>query len=147
MLHNNIEFNLIQIAYSIFDRRFEKYFPLLKERNIKIHVRSVFLQGLFFVDTNTLGAHFGKVKKKIEVIQDISRDSSLDISSLCLNFVANNQNIDKIIVGIDKCNNLKNNFKALKELNKVKVYLKQLNKLSEKDVNILFPHFWKTNYK
>ena len=142
LLHNNIEFNLIQIAYSIFDRRFEKYFPILKERNVEIHIRSVFLQGLYFMDPHSLGSHFDKVKKKIEVIQNISKRSGLDISSICLNFVSYNSIIDKIVVGLDKCKNLENNLKVLKEKNKIDPYMDELKELSENDVDILFPHFW-----
>jgi len=143
LLDNNIEFNLIQIAYSIFDRRFEKYFSILKERNVEIHIRSVFLQGLFFMNPHSLGSHFDKVKKKIEVIQNISRRSGLDISSICLNFVSNNDYVDKIVVGLDKCKDLESNLRVLKEKDRIDPYINELKELSESDVNILFPHFWK----
>ena len=42
LLDNKINFDIIQIAYSIFDRRFEKYFSVLFEKNVEIHIRSVF---------------------------------------------------------------------------------------------------------
>ena len=37
--------DIIQVPYSIFDRRFEPYFTELKSRGIEIHVRSIFLRG------------------------------------------------------------------------------------------------------
>ena len=37
--------DIIQVPYSLFNRRFEPYFQKLKEDNIEIHVRSVFLRG------------------------------------------------------------------------------------------------------
>ena len=40
--------DIIQIPYNIFDRRFERILPDLKNSNIEIHSRSAFLQGLFF---------------------------------------------------------------------------------------------------
>ncbi len=36
---------VIQLPYSIYDRRMEKIFPFLKQNGIEIHARSVFLRG------------------------------------------------------------------------------------------------------
>ena len=144
LIDNNIPLDIIQIAYSIFDRRFEDFFPILKELDVEIHVRSVFLQGLFFTETSKLGNHFNKVKHKIEKIQQISTLTGLSIASLCLNYVNNNRYIYKIIIGIDNIDNLRNNIQVLTEKENVKLSIESLNELSEQDVNILFPHFWKT---
>ena len=43
LLEEKIPFDVIQIPYNLFDRRFEEYFPILKERKTEIYVRSVFL--------------------------------------------------------------------------------------------------------
>ena len=40
--------DIVQVPYSILDRKFEPYFELLKGKGVEIHIRSVFLQGLFF---------------------------------------------------------------------------------------------------
>jgi len=143
LLKNKVPIDAIQIAYSIFDQRFEEYFSLLKERNIEIHVRSIFLQGLFFTKISDLGHHFDKVKHKIDKIQQISLDSGISIASLCLNFAYNNAFIDKIIIGVDNIENLKTNIRVLLGKEKVQPLIEPLKNLCEKDVNILFPHFWK----
>ena len=39
--------DIVQVPYSILDRKFEPYFELLKEKGVEIHTRSVFLQGLY----------------------------------------------------------------------------------------------------
>lgn len=145
LLSEKINFDIIQIAYSIFDRRFEKYFPVLVERNVEIHIRSVFLQGLFFLDPKKLVPHFDKVKDKLESLHSLSFKTGLSISSLCLNFVANNSFISKIVIGIDSPENLLNNIKVLNENQEVKKYLTILNQYSVSDLAILFPHFWKLN--
>lgn len=143
LIKENIDFNCVQLAYSLFDQRFEKLFPILKERNVEIHVRSVFLQGLFFADTKQLGNHFETVKSKINAIQEISKNTGVSVSSLCLNFANNNEFIDKIIIGVDSLNTLKNTVEVSKEKNKVGPLMRELNKFSETNVDILFPHFWK----
>lgn len=145
LLDDKINFDLIQIAYSIFDRRFEKYFPVLVEKNVEIHIRSVFLQGLFFLDPKKLVPHFNKVKDKLESLHNLSSKSGLSISSLCLNFAVNNSFISKIVIGIDSPEDLLNNIKVLNENQEVRKYLNVLDQYSISDLDILFPHFWKLN--
>src|SRR5260370_40347080 len=40
LIDRGIDFDIIQVPYSIFDRRFEKYFDLLKKKGKEIQVRS-----------------------------------------------------------------------------------------------------------
>ena len=54
LLHEGVEFDLIQLPFNIFDRRFEPYFEELSDLNIEIHVRSIYLQGLFFMNPEDL---------------------------------------------------------------------------------------------
>ena len=54
----DFNFDLIQFPYNIFDRRFEPYFDTLKEKNVEIHTRSVYLQGLFFINPEELNIYF-----------------------------------------------------------------------------------------
>ncbi|HBX53545.1 MAG: hypothetical protein A2275_07315 [Bacteroidetes bacterium RIFOXYA12_FULL_35_11] len=143
LIEKKIQFDIVQIAYSVFDRRFEKYFPILKELNVEIHVRSVFLQGLFFLNTSGLSSHFDRVKPKIEKIQQLSQTSGISIASICLNFVSHNDNITKIIIGVDNVEDLQDNINVSQEKERLKPYIGFLQELEEQDVNILFPHFWK----
>src|SRR5690606_6759080 len=50
LLEKDIQFDVLQIPFNIFDHRFRKYFALLKKRGVEIHVRSVFLQGLLLME-------------------------------------------------------------------------------------------------
>ena len=139
-----INFDIVQIPYSIFDRRFEKYFPLMKEKQIKIHIRSVFLQGLFFKNPEDLSKHFDIVNDKITFLHQLSLESSISIASLCLNYTLLNSKIDKVVIGVDNLKHLKENLDALNDKVNVNKYLNPLNTLQIDDLNILLPHFWKT---
>lgn len=143
LIDKKIPLDIVQVAYSIFDRRFEKMFPVLKELGTEIHVRSAFLQGLFFSETQKLSVHFDHVKNKIDTIQKLSASTGISIASLCLNFAADNQFIDKIIIGVDSLSDLKDNLRILSENGPVQPYLEPLYDLAIEDVNILFPHLWK----
>jgi aryl-alcohol dehydrogenase-like predicted oxidoreductase len=49
ILKNNIPCDIVQVPYNIFDQRFGSLFQELKSKEIAIHVRSIFLQGFFFI--------------------------------------------------------------------------------------------------
>lgn len=143
LLDHRIEFDLIQIPYNIFDQRFQAYFKILKEKNVEIHVRSIFLQGLFFKDPNTLSDHFSTVKEKLLNLHKFSKINKIPLNALCLLFGCSNQSIDKVVLGVDSIANLMENI-AINEYQKIFTKIKDdLLNLSLDDENILLPFKWK----
>jgi aryl-alcohol dehydrogenase-like predicted oxidoreductase len=66
---------LVQVPYSLYDRRMERYIALLKAQGVEVHVRSIFLRG--------------------KIIED-----GIEAEE-CIKFVLANPYIDKIIIGAD----------------------------------------------
>ena len=143
LLENKIEFDIIQVPYNIFDQRFGPYFQNLKDKNIEIHTRSVFLQGLFFVPPQELTRNFKKISGKIRTLRNLGQKNNLSIGSLCLNFTVLNNLIDKIIIGVDNLKNLEDNLKSLEDKKKVAKIYTELANLKENDENIILPINWK----
>jgi len=139
----NIIPDIVQLPSSIFDQRFIPYLKEMKDMGIEIHVRSVFLQGLFFMDIKTLSTFFTPVKDNLKQLHEISLEKKISIASLCLNFVNAFKNIDHIILGVDKLQQLKENIKLLnnneKELQKLK---QELIKIKIKDERMVLPYLW-----
>ena len=79
ILKDNIPFDLIQIPYNIFDRQFEPYFEILKEKNVEIHVRSTFLQGLFFKDRNKLPEKLLPLRPYLIELDNYKRTTSYEL--------------------------------------------------------------------
>jgi len=140
---NEIPIDIVQVPYSICDRRFESFFPLLHEKNIEIHIRSVFLQGLYFKNPNQLNSHFDSIKSKLQIIQDLSINSGISISSIALNFVNSNNYVDKIVLGVENLDNLQHNLTSLDQKEEFTPFLSSLSDLQINDIDILFPHHWK----
>lgn len=89
--------DLVQVPYNYFDNRFEYIMSELKGKNCEIHVRSVFLQGLFYSKTDELSDFFNQVKPLIDNLQKVYGQS---LASALINYVLSNKNIDKIVLGI-----------------------------------------------
>jgi len=143
LFENNIDFDIVQIPYSIFDQRFENYLPLLKKRDIEIHVRSVFLQGLFFKKPDELNGNFIRIRDKLKTINQISKNMNTPIASICLKFALMNENIDKVVVGVDSIENLKENIRGIKGKKIDDKYFNLLRNMRVEDENIILPFRWK----
>lgn len=143
LLSEKVSFDIIQIPYNIFDRRFEKYFPVLRRDGVEIHVRSVFLQGLFFKDTNKLSSGFADVKNKLTRLHGLSQDTGIPEQALCLTFATMNDFIDKVIIGVDTKKQLKSNIDALRYEDRVRTIQGELFSFKEDNEDVLVPSRWK----
>ena len=115
----NFRINIVQCPFSILDRRLidNEWLKLLKLKNIEVHARSVYLQGLLTNKKLIKNNYFKKwhpIFKKW--FKDI-REHDFSPSDICLSYVLNHK-IDKIVVGINDIDHLKSiiNFKKVKNL-------------------------------
>jgi spore coat polysaccharide biosynthesis protein SpsF len=140
LLKNKIIPDLVQVPYNIFDRRFEYLFNELKDLNVEIYVRSIFLQGLVFKKEFEFG--FIKIKEKIDLLNTLSKRTGVPISIICINAVLLNENIDYAVLGVNGIQNFEENLNYLNYSELVKNYLEDLNKLREDDKNLIIPSNW-----
>tara|TARA_B100001750_G_C15376905_1_gene530322 strand:- start:55 stop:981 length:927 start_codon:yes stop_codon:yes gene_type:complete len=131
--------DIIQIPYSVIDRRFEKnnLIRKLHDKNIKIYARSIFLQGILL--TNSIGRdkYFDRKWKNVFRFWDnyISKNN-LDPIEVCLSYVLKNKYIYKIVVGLNSKKKVEN---TIKVLNKKIIFPKNFCN----DENLLIPYKWK----
>lgn len=144
---HNIQTDLVQVPYSIFDQRFSPMFAPLKERGAEIHIRSVFLQGLVFKNIDELDGKFSKMREKLLLLRSLSEQIGVPVSGLCINFAALNQYVDKIIIGVDSLDNLKENIGMGNYQDKVSKIYSKLSSLSEDDEDIIIPSNWDNAWK
>lgn len=143
LLNGDEAFDLIQVPYSIFDRRFAPYLTRFKERKVEVYVRSIFLQGLAFLDAGNLPAGLTGARLQLGALRKISVKEGVTTSALCLNFALLNPCIDRVIIGIDSLDHLKINLSDLRFFAKTKALADDLNATIIEDENILLPYRWK----
>ena len=129
--------NILQIPLNIFDQRFteKKIQNIIKKKQIEIHARSIFLQGLIFT-RNVSKKKFGKFK----VLNKWSRyikENKLNPLIETFTFLLQKKFVDKIVVGV----------KSKKELNQIlniKINYKRKNYQSFKsnNLNLIDPRKW-----
>jgi aryl-alcohol dehydrogenase-like predicted oxidoreductase len=136
------DFGIIQVPYSIFDRRFEPYFQQLHQLGVEICVRSIFLQGLAFVDPGQLTGGLSKARGYLEKLRNLSVRSGISINSICLNFALQNTFVDKVIIGVDNILQLKNNIRDIGQSAQAGDVLSELSSLRIDDEDIILPTRW-----
>ena len=134
--------DIVQLPYSLLDRKFEPYFEQLKSLGTEIHIRSVFLQGLYFKSTETLSSTFNDLKSALIELEEIAREFGLTTVELALNFVLKNENIDYAVIGVEQSNQLKEIISASK-IDFPKSIEERVNALSIENPTLLNPSNWK----
>ena len=140
ILSLNILPDIVQIPFSILDRKFEKYFSELKRKKIEIHVRSVFLQGLYLLDINSLSKKFISIKGPLKQIEKLCKENSINKLDLCLAYVCNNSFIDYIIVGVQNKDQLNQVIQSKFKLSKA--LMKEVSAIQINQKKMLNPTQW-----
>ncbi len=143
VLDSKVEIDIIQIPMNILDTRLYKCGILyeLKKRDIEIHVRSVFLQGLFYLSKTQLEDKFKDVVPYLQKLEFISKDYNLTVAELSLLWLVNLKEISKVIVGVNNVSQLKSHIDTLNK-NVDFTAFKEALLISYENENILNPALW-----
>ncbi|MGV3461118.1 MAG: aldo/keto reductase [Flavobacterium sp.] len=100
--------DIVQVPYNYFDSRFENIMVSLKESGCEVHTRSAFLQGLFFSNTEALNPFFDALVPHIKSLQE-----NENLSGLLLKYCLEKPFIDKVVIGLNTAQQLRDNLSGL----------------------------------
>lgn len=145
--------SVIQMPLNILDNRWDDFIynikKVKKKRVLKIHARSVFLQGLL-IDNNKSNwskanvKNFSKIKDwKLKIMADYNRNS---VKDLCISYVNGLSWVDSMVIGVESLEHLNEIFLLL---NNEPLDEKQINVIKNTRPNIdiptLNPSMWRKN--
>lgn len=133
--------DVIQIPLNLFDQRFKnnKIIKIAKIKKIKLHARSVFLQGLLL--NRSLKFNNNKSKKILKNYWDFILDSKYDALQFNINFLLKQKFIDKFIVSFDNIEQIKRFYWCLKKKSSFRKINYDL--LSQNYKKLILPYLWK----
>jgi uncharacterized protein len=107
--------DVIQVPFNLLDNSNIRGSLLnrAKESGKEIHARSIFLQGLFFMNFDQLSEKLQPLRAHLERLSSIAESSKIPISTLALNYAVRNQFIDRVIIGVDSADQLAGNIDQL----------------------------------
>ncbi|MCW3118357.1 MAG: uncharacterized protein JWM28_2439 [Chitinophagaceae bacterium] len=140
---NDPDIDVIQLPFNLLDNYFQRhiYLQRAREKQKRIQARSVFLQGLFFMDADNLPVKLYPLKPYLQELKSIALQYNLSMESLCLQYVNSRLEIDDIIIGIDNKQQLMNNLASIgtslpAELGKL------VDLIRVKETELLYPYNW-----
>ncbi|MGV3504277.1 MAG: aldo/keto reductase [Adhaeribacter sp.] len=145
LLELKLPMQLVQIPFNIFDQRFAYLLPELGSLGIEVHVRSVFLQGLFFRSPESLPVFFAPLLSQLQALHRIQALSQVPLSSLLLSFVHLQPGISQMVIGVTSEAELKQNLTYLGDLEQVKAFITDLSNLAVRQEELLLPFNWPTS--
>ncbi len=111
---DNFDIDLVQLPINIFDQQLlvGGWLEKLKNNDIEIHARSIFLQGLLLMKKDLVPLYFSPIVDDLNAFQGLAKELSLSKLELALGYVMGISEIDKIVVGVDSLRQLQDLTKA-----------------------------------
>lgn len=108
-------YEAIQIPMNIFDSRLIKSGAIkkLKDREIITFVRSVFLQGLFFMDPEELKGNLAQAKPLLVKMHELADKAGLSIAELALTYIRDIEGITSLVIGAENPDQVKENVRLI----------------------------------
>lgn len=140
---NDDQVDVIQLPFNLFDNNNLRgeLIRAAKKRGKEIQVRSVFLQGLFFMNIADLPSKLSSLVPHLTEIQRIATELNISIAELALAYVKKQPYIDGIIIGVDSAMQLVNNFLAT-DFEMDDYCYNLVNAIKVKETALLNPQNW-----
>jgi aryl-alcohol dehydrogenase-like predicted oxidoreductase len=105
---NRYPMDLIQAPFNVFDRRLEAsgWLRLLKENQVEVHVRSIFLQGLLLMTPSAIPEKFNRWQDLWGRWFRWLHEHRVSPLEACLGVALNHECIDRVVIGVDNINQL-----------------------------------------
>ena len=136
------EITLVQLPFNLLDNNNKRgnIIKKAKAKGIEIHTRSAFLQGLFFKNTSEFTVKIKPLEPYLNLLNDLC-DEDYKMNDLALNYVCNQKNIDKVLIGVDNVHQLESNILSEKK-NIKKELTNNIEVIDVKETKLLNPSNW-----
>lgn len=108
-------FQATQIPINIFDQRlvWSGHLERLRQKNAVVFARSVFLQGLFFLDPDHLPPLLAEAAPLLRQLHRLAEDEQLSIAQLAISFVRDLPGISSLVLGSETVDQVRENIRLL----------------------------------
>jgi len=134
--------DIIQLPLSPLDQRLIRsgHINQLKQNDIEVHVRSIFLQGLLLMEPRKIPKPLIALTSGIEKFQNFVFENEMTPLSGCLMFGLQNKNIDAVVVGSNSSLELSEIIISVKNLSANEL---DFSNLASDRIDLLSPAAWR----
>ena len=140
----NYDIDIIQIPFNLLDQRFKQsgLLKIFQQRNIEVHARSIFLQGLLLSDYTQISDYFKPIRNSLHLINNICIEKGINRLSVIFEFLKSIKDIDSVVFGVTSLRELEEVIATFsrKQVDGLEVEFNQLAVADEKFIN---PTCWR----
>ena len=139
---SNYDIDIAQIPLNLMDRRVLNAGMLdrFKSAGVEVHTRSAFLQGLFFMDPETIPETLLEARPFVTAIQERARTCGVSVGGLALGFLQDIPNIERIVIGVNTVEQLMANLDDYKQARKTDL---SFENLACENLDVIDPTCWR----
>lgn len=143
LLKEDDTINLIQSPFNVLDNELKRrtIFLELKNAGKKIYTRSVFLQGLFFMNEQSIPKSLNAILPFINRLKNIALSKKKHIGELALQYALSKDYIDGVLIGVDSVEQLKLNLEWASNIPSTK-FFEEIDRINVDNDNLLNPSLW-----
>ena len=143
IIKNSDIIDVIQVPINILDTNLIKngFLDKLYKLGIKIHARSIFLQGVLSMPRSEVISRFHILDKPLRMLDEFILDENINLAELSLLFVINLDFVSKVVIGIETLDQLKKNVNTLSKKIDSKIFSDILT-VKFNDKSVLNPALW-----
>ncbi len=136
----------IQLPFSIFDQRGKNsgFLRRAKEAKITVFARSIFLQGLYFMDAGSLPEKVKRAEPMLRNWELILEERHANREEVLIEFVKQSKEIDYLVFGVDTVEQLQRDISVFESESKLDETIWNIigEKFSDVEESIIIPSLW-----
>lgn len=142
IIENYNDFDFVQMPFNLLDNAIKRkdMFEKAILKNIKIYVRSIFLQGLFFMKNENISKQLSVLKPHLKSLDNIKKKFCLDTASIALKYAIEKDYINNVLIGVDNLEQLEYNLSIVNKPDNIPHEL--IDKIDVKHSQLLNPTNW-----
>ncbi len=101
-------YDCVQIPLNMFDSEEIRNGKIeeLTRAGVSVFVRSVYLKGLFFMDTNRLPEKIKSAKPALDALKSLAEEQNMNMATLAMSFVKGTEGVESLVVGCETAEQL-----------------------------------------
>ncbi|MGN6530661.1 MAG: aldo/keto reductase [Ginsengibacter sp.] len=135
----------LQVPMNVFDTRLltQNLMEILIQNDVKVFIRSIYLQGLILMDENQVPDHLSFAKAPLQQLRKIAASVNKEIKEIAFSFVRDTPGVTSLVIGAETIGQLKENLALLSgpPLRK-EVYSGILNRFKDISEELITPALW-----
>jgi aryl-alcohol dehydrogenase-like predicted oxidoreductase len=139
-IRKKIRIDIVQAPVNVLDRRLQSsgWLDRLKDDDIEVHARSVFLQGLLLMDRKNIPQKFSRWANLWDQWEGRLKREGISSLAACLAYPLSLEQVDQVIVGVDNALHLSKILEAAEHKNNAL----DTSFMSSEDLDLINPSNW-----